>query len=103
MPSGRKQPKPNKSLHGNIYKNHGHANTCKVVFGQPQRQRPELCQISHSAVLDPVCGEPNHLRISARNCPVAEPFDLATCSGVPWATTRPPPPPPSGPRSINQS
>ena len=38
-----------------------------------------------------------------RYLPVTELGIAATCSGVPWATTRPPPTPPSGPRSTSQS
>jgi hypothetical protein len=34
---------------------------------------------------------------------VWEPATPATCSGVPWATSRPPASPPSGPRSTTQS
>ena len=39
----------------------------------------------------------------ARKRPVCESSSVATCSGVPSATTRPPPLPPSGPRSTIQS
>src|SRR6185503_19506257 len=65
-----------------------------------------LCLASHRGK-GPNCVEitAGHqaFRISARKWPVAEALALATCSGVPWATTLPPPSPPSGPRSINQS